>query len=289
MKDMVMVNEPVLPVYRLPESGSERVDELLYGMWGQLMGEICGEYVHICTGYGYEGWCRRDGLKHGEWDVCRAWCSSRAFIHSRFADIHKTPQISSEVLLTLPKGSLITVCEEYCRDGWQQVEFLDRRIGYVRSAQLGPICAGRRDCYWQYGGVMLPQKEETALRESLVRTAKMYLGTPYRWGGKSPEGIDCSGLCSLVYWMHGIVIFRDSSIRPEYAVRQIPVAQMAPGDLLYFPGHMAMYIGDGRYIHSSNTCHGVVISSLNPEDETYFPLLDGKLIAAGSVFLHKEA
>ena len=117
----------------------------------------------------------------------------------------------------------------------------------------------------------------------------MYLGTPYRWGGKSPEGIDCSGLCSLVYWMHGIVIFRDSSIRPEYAVRQIPVAQMAPGDLLYFPGHMAMYIGDGRYIHSSNTCHGVVISSLNPEDETYFPLLDGKLIAAGSVFLHKEA
>ena len=117
----------------------------------------------------------------------------------------------------------------------------------------------------------------------------MYLGTPYRWGGKSPEGIDCSGLCSLVYWIHGIVIFRDSSIRAEYAVRKISTSQMAPGDLLYFPGHMAMYIGNQQYIHSSNTCGGVVISSMDPKRKNYFPLLEGKLIAVGSVFLHQEA
>ena len=288
MKGMVMVNVPVLPVYRHPESGSERVDELLYGMWGQLLGKTCGEYVHLCTGYGYEGWCRRDGLKYGEWDICRAWCSSRAFIHSRFADIHQMPRISSPIILTLPKGSLITVCEEE-QDGWQQVELLDRRIGYVQSCGMGPVSAGKRDCYWQNNGIMLPKKEEAALRESLVRTAKMYLGTPYRWGGKSPEGIDCSGLCSLVYWIHGIVIFRDSRICPEYAVRKISMSQMAPGDLLYFPGHMAMYVGDQQYIHSSNTCGGVVISSMDPQSENYFPLLEGKLIAVGSDFLHQEA
>jgi cell wall-associated NlpC family hydrolase len=135
---------------------------------------------------------------------------------------------------------------------------------------------------------MLSGKAEAALRESLVRTAKMYLGTPYRWGGKSPEGIDCSGLCSLVYWIYGIVIFRDSSIRPEYAARKIPMSQMAPGDLLYFPGHMAMYIGNQQYIHSSNTCGGVVISSMDPQCKNYFPLLEGKLIAVGSVFLHEK-
>ena len=198
------------------------------------------------------------------------------------------PKLSSPIILTIPKGSLVTVCEEE-RDGWQQVELLDRRVGYVRSCGLGSICAGKRDCYWQNNGIMLSGKEEAALRESLVRTAKMYLGTPYRWGGKSPEGIDCSGLCSLVYWIHGIVIFRDSSIRPEYAVRKIPMSQMAPGDLLYFPGHMAMYIGNQQYIHSSSTCGGVVISSMTPQDKNYFPLLEGKLIAVGSVFLHEEA
>ena len=288
MKDMVMVNVPLLPVYQLPESGSERVDELLYGMWGQLTGEVCGEYVHICTGYGYEGWCRSDGLKYGEWDVCRAWCSKRGFIESRYADIHCSPEISAPILMTLPMGSLITVCDESVKEGWCKVEGLDRRIGYMRRDRLMSFGAGRRDCYWQYGGVMLAPPEEAMLRERIIRTAKQYLGTPYRWGGKSPEGIDCSGLCSLVYWLYGIVIFRDSTIRPEYAVHKIPTEQMAPGDLLYFPGHMAMYLGNDQYIHSSSTCQGVVISSLNPNDQNYFPLLEGKLIAVGSVFLHQD-
>lgn len=289
MKDMVMVNQPVLPVYSIPSESGERADELLYGMWGQLMGEEeCG-FVRICTGYGYEGWCRKDGLKFGEWDVCRTWCSSRAFIQPRFADVLKAPSVRSEVMLTLPKGSLVTICEEAGKDGWQAVELLNRRRGYVRSGQVSLIRTGKRDCYWQYSPLCVPKEEEEALRKGLVQTAMSYLETPYRWGGKSPKGIDCSGLCSLVYWLHGIVIHRDSSILPEYAVREISREEMQAGDLLYFPGHMAMYIGNKRYVHASFSQLGVTVNSLDPADEDYFPELAGKLKTVGSVFDCKKA
>lgn len=284
MKDMVMVNQPILPVYKGPSESSERTDELLYGMWGQLMGECENGFVRICTGYGYEGWCRADGLKYGEWDICRTWCSSRAFVQTRFADVLAEPSVSAGVMITLPKGSLITVCEEARADGWQPVELLNRRRGYVRSSQLSLLRTGKRDRFWQYGPVRTTRAEEEALRSRLVETAMSYLGTPYRWGGKSPEGIDCSGLCSLVYWLNGIVIYRDSRILPEYAVREITRERMKPGDLLYFPGHMAMYIGSGRYIHSSFSQSGVTVNSLNSGEKDYFPELDGKLRSVGSVF-----
>lgn len=284
MKDMVMVNQPVLPVYNRSSEDGERSDELLYGMWGQLMGEEENGFVRICTGYGYEGWCRQNGLKYGEWDVCRTWCSSRAFVQSRFADVLKEPSVSAPVMITLPRGSLVTVCEEAGADGWQAVELLNRKRGYVRSVQVSLIRTGKRDCFWQYSPLKVPEEEEEELRKSLVQTAMSYLGTPYRWGGKSPEGIDCSGLCSLVYWLHGIVIYRDSRILPEYAVREISQEEMKAGDLLYFPGHMAMYIGDDRYIHSSFSRSGVLISSLYRWDKDYFPELAGKLLKAGSVF-----
>ena len=80
------------------------------------------------------------------------------------------------------------------------------------------------------------------------------------------------------------MIYRDSRILPEYAVREISKEEMKAGDLLYFPGHMAMYIGDDRYIHSSFSRSGVLISSLYRWDKDYVPELAGKLLKVGSVF-----
>ena len=120
---------------------------------------------------------------------------------------------------------------------------------------------------------------EERFREALVRTARSYLGVQYRWGGRSTFGIDCSGLVSMSYLLNGISIYRDASIVTGHVLKRLEMDwdenghfllnnldKMLPGDALYFPGHVAMYLGDGKYIHSTGKAgaNGVVINSLIP-------------------------
>ncbi|MCI5927120.1 MAG: C40 family peptidase [Pseudoflavonifractor capillosus] len=99
-------------------------------------------------------------------------------------------------------------------------------------------------------------------------------------------GIDCSGLCSMAYLLCGVIIWRDAAIREGYPIRPIPRENMRPGDLLFFPGHVAMYLGDGRYIHATARAgdDGVVINSLRPGHADYRVDLAGSLTAVGSIF-----
>ena len=82
---------------------------------------------------------------------------------------------------------------------------------------------------------------------------------------------------------HGICFAR---LEPGYAIQKIPYRLVRPGDLLYFPGHVAMFIGNGRYIHATagNGCHGVVVNSLDPRSPQYRADLPPKLLATGSLF-----
>jgi len=117
-------------------------------------------------------------------------------------------------------------------------------------------------------------------------TALTYLGAHYRWGGKSPLGIDCSGLCSTAYLLNGIVIYRDASIKEGFPIRAIDRADMKPGDLLFFPGHVAMYMGEGKYLHSTGhvSANGVIVNSLDPASPIYRADLDEKLTEVGTYF-----
>lgn len=139
---------------------------------------------------------------------------------------------------------------------------------------------------------------EAALRKTLTDTALEYLGVQYRWGGRSGFGIDCSGLVSMSYLRCGITIYRDASLVDGYAMERIPLnwdveghwlpselSKLLPGDALYFPGHIAMYLGEGRYIHSTGKAgdNGVVINSLLPDDACYREDLVRLLYAVGGV------
>ncbi len=107
-----------------------------------------------------------------------------------------------------------------------------------------------------------------------VRSALDVMGTPYRWGGTTQNGFDCSGLIQFAYASAGIGVPR-RSLDQARAGRSVGTAieDLAPGDILAFSGdrngpvtHVALYLGNGRFIHSARD--GVVVSSLNPDDLT---------------------
>ena len=77
-----------------------------------------------------------------------------------------------------------------------------------------------------------------------------YLGTPYAWGGGAPGGFDCSGFVSYVYAQMGISLPHQSGdILNSGTV--ISASEARPGDILWWPGHVGIYAGDGQVLHST--------------------------------------
>ena len=91
-------------------------------------------------------------------------------------------------------------------------------------------------------------------RPRIVEIARRYLGTPYRWAGASPSGFDCSGFVMYVYSRVGIQLPHSSWML--WGVGK-PVARkdLRPGDIVFFRGrgHVGIYVGRGRFIHSPQT------------------------------------
>ena len=93
--------------------------------------------------------------------------------------------------------------------------------------------------------------------------AARYLGVPYRWGGASPSGFDCSGLVMYVYAQLGISL-------PHYTVAQyhmgvsVSRSRLQPGDLVFFDGlgHVGIYIGQNQFIHAPHTGDVVKVTSI---------------------------
>lgn len=295
-KSYGIVNKPVVTIWEKPAETMENkagevisaiADEGLYGMGLAITGEPEGDYVPVRTFYGYGGYVKTEDLSMTGLEGIKAWEEGGLMVvNGLCVDVTSLPKVQGIRLLSLFKGSLIKVLDFQSEtEGWARVKLIDGSIGYMRNQYL------RNKEFSQAGLWMesLPQKkivDEAAFRAGVVKTAKEYLGVQYRWGGRSTAGIDCSGLTSASYMQNGILTYRDARIEPGFPVHEIPKEEMLAGDLMYFPGHIAMYMGGGRYIHSTGKIGsgGVVINSLNPEAEDYREDLVKSWYAAGSIF-----
>jgi len=101
------------------------------------------------------------------------------------------------------------------------------------------------------------------LGERAVQIAAQELGVPYRYGGSSPSGFDCSGLTSWVYGRLGIELPHNAAAQYGYGT-PVDLAHLEPGDLVFFHGlgHVGLYVGNGRMIHAPQTGRNVEIQAL---------------------------
>lgn len=91
----------------------------------------------------------------------------------------------------------------------------------------------------------------SASGNAVVDIARRYIGTPYVYGGATPAGFDCSGFTSYVYAQAGLSIPR-SSAQQRYAGTVVSAAEAQPGDLVWGPGHIGIYTGNGQHIAARN-------------------------------------
>ncbi|MCO1601485.1 NlpC/P60 family protein [Desulfosporosinus nitroreducens] len=105
---------------------------------------------------------------------------------------------------------------------------------------------------------------------SILSTAKQYIGVWYQWGGTSPStGFDCSGFVYYVFKQNGITLPRVS--RDQYTVgTKVSFENLQPGDLVFFSfsgngvvDHDGIYLGGGQFINSSSS-KGVTIYTIGP-------------------------
>jgi len=120
-------------------------------------------------------------------------------------------------------------------------------------------------------------------RTQVVNTAYRMLGTPYRYGGSTPDGFDCSGLVLFSYQQAGLEVPRTAF---DQYLRSTPVTdnRIEPGDVLFFTlrshaiSHVGIYVGDGKFIHAPALGRCVTESRL---DE---PFWRNHLVRAGRLF-----
>lgn len=100
----------------------------------------------------------------------------------------------------------------------------------------------------------------TAGRPELVRTAHKYLSAPFLWGGRSPQGIDCSGFTQMVYKINGYSLYRDAHQQASQGEVLSFIEESQPGDLAFFDNeegeitHVGILLANNHIIH----CHGQV-------------------------------
>ena len=133
--------------------------------------------------------------------------------------------------------------------------------GYVNSAYVSTTKTEGGN-----GGGSTPS---TSIGETIVTTAKQYMGAPYVYGGMSPSGFDCSGFVNYVYKLCGYSMSRVASSIYNNNGTYVEKANLQIGDLVFFAsnsssiGHVGIYIGNGQFIHSSSGAGCVVISDLS--------------------------
>ncbi|MEU7854619.1 C40 family peptidase [Nonomuraea sp. NPDC049141] len=106
---------------------------------------------------------------------------------------------------------------------------------------------------------------QQARARTAVSVAKDQLGDPYRYGATGPGSFDCSGLVQYAWKKAGVKIPRVTNSQFARIKKKVSWKNLKPGDLLFFHGlgHVGMFVGNGKMIHSPRTGQTVRIEKLS--------------------------
>ena len=253
------------------ESGTQA----LMGMPVRILEENNDDWYRCINMEGYTAWVITRSVKAMTEEEYKAYLAKpKVFVNTKYSTLYSEKNVNS-----LPVSDLVWGCiliDEGKSGTWRKVSVADGRTGYVPASDVVDLKA------WIDSAV--------PTEKNIVETAKQFCGFPYVWGGTSIKGVDCSGLSKSAYFLNGYVLRRDASqqcktgdsvdvskfVAGNYTKEAL--SNLRPGDLVFFGRkaengrrervtHVAIYMGDGMIIHSSNI---VRINSLIPGEKDYY-------------------
>ena len=216
-------NLSIVPMRIEAADQSEMVNQVIFGEHFKVL-EIRKKWSKIRLAHdSYEGWiCNKQWIEIEE-DIYKQLDKEVATITTDILDIitktHHQPIVIGSILPSYKSGHALINNEMYQFDGLTTPGFIKK--------------------------------------DKLVENALMYLNTPYLWGGRSPLGIDCSGLTQMVYRLQGVDLPRDAYQQAEVGTTLSFVEESEPGDLAFFDNaegkitHVGIILEDNHIIHAS--------------------------------------
>ena len=249
----------------------DKKDEWYHVIYDQQVGYMHSDYLKVST------------TGHAELGYGKVTASS--------LNVRKGADTSYSSVTKASKGDLVYIIG--IKNGWYRVIYKDY-VAYVSSKYIELTetpyenrSSAKSPIFYRGGKSLGVEPSAKALKEAgksdlntdnvtgsqIVAKAKQYLGVPYKYGGTTPSGFDCSGFVYYVYRSLGINISRTQTTMYGQG-RPISKSELKPGDLVFFQNtykagisHVGIYVGDGKFIHSPHS--GEVVSYANLNSDYY--------------------
>ena len=255
-----VINLSVANFRAKPDHPAELATQAILGTPVKVFKKGEDGYYTVQTPDGYISWLDDDGFSFMTEDQWNEWRSSPKIIYTKeYGFSYSETDVNSQTVSDLVAGNLLKIMGE--DSDFYLVNYPDGRTAYVKKDEAKLF----NDWY----------NSLNPTGETILKTTYRFMGIPYLWGGTSTKGMDCSGFTKTVYFLNGIILARDASQQVntgELVDTKDGWTNLQAGDLLFFGRkasgdkkervtHVAIYIGDGDFIHAAGR---VKINSFNP-------------------------
>lgn len=286
-------------VRSIPSEDGEVVGKLYDNSVGDFLGEENGWYKiesGNCIGYVKAEYCVTGEAAD---EMAKEVGRRTATVTTQTLNVRKEPNTESSILGQVPMGEELTVTDE--AGGWVQIK-IEEGYGYVseeyvtlsiefvkaesieeekarlkkeeeerqaaleasRKAKEAAAQAATEEAAQVQAAAAAVSTSNSDLGQQVADFAVQFVGNPYVYGGTSlTNGADCSGFTLAVYANFGVSLPHSSAAQNKKGTNVGSISNAIPGDIVYYSGHVGIYIGNGQIVHASTPRTGIVISNAN--------------------------